>query len=95
MGGPMQDIPTAVLRQTRLAAADRPAAMRAYMAACGLGVLVAMLLAPLAIATFGVTPVIVACGLVYLTVAAVGLLRFADWHDAEPRKLGNPEAAVS
>jgi cytochrome c biogenesis protein CcdA len=95
MGGPMQDIPTAVLRQTRLAAIDRPAAMRAYMAACSLGILVAMLLTPMAITFFGVTRVIVAGSAVYLAVAVIGLVRFAGWRDADPEHVGKPEAAVS
>jgi MFS transporter, DHA3 family, macrolide efflux protein len=95
MGGPMQDIPTAVLRQTRIAAADRPAAMRAYMAAVGLGILVAMLLTPVAISQFGVTPVIVACGAVYLAVATVGLARLAGWRDADAAPVTKPEPAIS
>jgi MFS transporter, DHA3 family, macrolide efflux protein len=95
MGGPMQDIPTAVLRQTRLAPADRPAAMRAYMAACGLGILVAMLLTPMAIIFFGVTRVIITGGAIYLTVAVIGLVRFAGWRDADQEHMGKPEAAVS
>ena len=55
IGGPMQDIPTAVLRQTRLAARDRAAAMRAYMAMSGSGILIAMLLIPAAIGALGIT----------------------------------------
>jgi uncharacterized membrane protein len=84
-----------VLRQTRLAAADRPAAMRAYMAAVGVGVLCAMLLTPAAITQFGVTPVIVACGVVYLVVAAAGLVRFAGWRDADAEPATKPEPAMS
>jgi MFS transporter, DHA3 family, macrolide efflux protein len=95
IGGPMQDIPTAVLRQTRLAATDRAAAMRAYMAACGVGVLVAMLLTPMAITVVGVTWTIVACGLVYLAVAAVGLARFAGWRDADPDPIAKPAVVMS
>ena len=86
MGGPMQDIPTAVLRQTRLAQADRAAAMRAYMAVVYLGTLVAMLLIPAAIGWFGVTRVIVACGAVYLCVAALGLVRLAAWREAAQKQ---------
>jgi MFS transporter, DHA3 family, macrolide efflux protein len=86
MGGPMQDIPTAVLRQTRLAPADRAAAMRSYMAMVGLGILVAMLLTPAAVTVFGMTRVIVACGAVYLCVAAIGLARFAGWREAQAVK---------
>jgi hypothetical protein len=87
IGGPMQDIATAVLRQTRLAAADRAAAMRAYMAMVGLGILVAMLLTPEAIKLFGIAPVIVACSVVYLCVAGLGLVRFAGWHDTVAEQL--------
>jgi MFS transporter, DHA3 family, macrolide efflux protein len=82
MGGPMQDIPTAVLRQTRLAPADRAAAMRAYMVVVCIGILIAMLLTPVAIALIGVTRLIVACGAVYLCVAVLGLARFAGWREA-------------
>jgi MFS family permease len=82
MGGPMQDIPTAVLRQTRLAPPDRAGAMRAYMAVCGAGILVAMLLTPAGIALFGIAPVIIGYGIVYQCVAAIGLVRFAGWRDA-------------
>ncbi len=95
MGGPMQDIPTAVLRQTRIAVTDRPAAMRAYMAMVGLGILVAMLLTPVAITKFGVTQVIVACGAVYLVVAAVGLARLAGWRDTDAAPAAKPEPAMS
>jgi MFS transporter, DHA3 family, macrolide efflux protein len=86
MGGPMQDIPTAVLRQTRIAPADRAAAMRAYMAMVGLGILIAMLLIPAAITLFGIPPVIIACGAVYLGIAALGLARLAGWREAAPGK---------
>jgi MFS transporter, DHA3 family, macrolide efflux protein len=81
MGGPMQDIPSAVLRQTRLPPAGRAAAMRAYMAAVACGILAAMLAAPLAIIRFGLPRVMVACAAVYLGVAAVGVVRFARWND--------------
>ena len=95
IGGPMQDIPNAVLRQTRLAAGDRAAAMRAFMAMSGLGILVAMLLIPAAITVFGITRVIVACGAVYLCVAAIGLARFAGWRDAPAERAAKPEVATS
>jgi hypothetical protein len=95
IGGPMQDIPNAVLRQTRLAAADRAAAMRAYMAMSGLGILVAMLLIPAAITVFGITRVILACGAVYLCVAALGLARFAGWREAPAERAPKAEVATS
>jgi MFS transporter, DHA3 family, macrolide efflux protein len=83
-GGPMQDIPVAVLRQTRLGPPDVAPAMRAFMAMTGFGILCAMLLIPAAIDWFGVTRVIIACGGVYFCVAALGLARFAGWHEVIP-----------
>jgi hypothetical protein len=82
VGGPMKDIPLAVLRQTRLRPADMAAGMRAYMAASSAGTLLAMLLTPSAIALAGVVPVIVACGVTYLVVGAVGLALHAGWIEA-------------
>jgi MFS family permease len=95
MGGPMQDIPTAVLRQTQLPPSDRAAAMRAYMAMCCLGILIAMLLIPMAIAVLGMTRVVAACGAVYLCVAAVGLARLAGWREAAPDRAAKPEGVTS
>jgi hypothetical protein len=85
IGGPMKDIPVAVLRQTRLDRGDVAAGMRAYMASSGAGTLVAMLLAPVTVTAAGVVPAIIVCGVVYLCVGAVGLIRFATWID-----LGSP-----
>ncbi len=79
VGGPMKDIPVAVLRQTRLAAADGPAAMRTYMAANSAGILAGMLVAPLAIGLFGVVPVVVAGGAAVMGIGVVGLMRFGAW----------------
>lgn len=95
IGGPMQDIPTAVLRQTRLSPHDRPATMRASMTVAGLGVLAAMLLTPMAITRFGIAPIIVGCGVLYLVIAAVGLARFARWHDADAKQVSEPEPAMT
>ncbi|MBV8915261.1 MAG: MFS transporter [Acetobacteraceae bacterium] len=78
-GGPMKDIPLAVLRQTRLPAADMAAGMRAYMAANAAGMLVALLIAPSLLRAFGTIPVIVACGVLLAGVGAAGLLRLARW----------------
>ncbi len=66
IGGPMKDIPLAVLRQTRLQPNDMAPAMRAYMAAGSAGTLLAMLLMPGVIALAGVVPVVIACGLIYV-----------------------------
>jgi hypothetical protein len=78
----MKDIPLAVLRQTRLRPADMAAGMRAYMAASSAGTLLAMLLAPTAIALAGPVPVVVACGATYIGVGVVGLVLHADWVEA-------------
>jgi MFS transporter, DHA3 family, macrolide efflux protein len=82
VGGPMQDIPVAVLRQTRLRPTDVAAAMRANMAARSAGILLAMLLAPGAIALAGVVPVVAACGMTYIVVGVVGLALHAGWVEA-------------
>ncbi len=75
IGGPMSDIPVAVLRQTRLRATDVAAAMRAYIAMNSVGTLAAMLLAPSVIGVVGILPVIVGCGGVL-----IGLGGFGAWH---------------
>nr|WP_294521846.1 MFS transporter [uncultured Rhodopila sp.] len=79
IGGPMKDIPLAVLRQTRLRPADRAAGMRAYLAANSAGILLAMLLMPGAIELAGVQRMIMACSLIYLAVGVVGLALHAGW----------------
>ncbi len=81
IGGPMSDIPMAVLRQTRVAPADMAAAMRAIMAATSAGKLVALLLVPGVITAVGVVPVIVGCGAVVVAVGIVALGMFADWSE--------------
>ncbi len=73
VGGPMMDIPVAVLRQTELPAAEVPAAMRAFMVASNTGTLAAMLIAPAAFARFGLAPVIAMCGML---IAAAGVFGF-------------------
>ncbi len=87
VGGPMSDIPVAVLRQTRLLPGDRAAAMRASMAMGNSGTLVAMLAAPSVIARVGVVPFIVCCGGLLLGLGALGLLR--HWRWVEPT-VGEP-----
>jgi hypothetical protein len=82
-GGPMKDIPLAVLRQTRLQEADLGAAMRAYMAANAAGMLVAMLLAPSLLRAFGPVAVIVACGAVLAATAVLGMTLNAGWIETE------------
>jgi hypothetical protein len=87
IGGPMKDIPLAVLRQTRLPPTERAAGMRAYLAANSAGMLLAMLLMPGAIELTGVLPVTLACGMTYLAVGGIGLALHAGWvepSDAPP-----------
>jgi MFS family permease len=84
IGGPMQDIPRAVLRQTRLSAADIASATRAYMAASSAGVLMAMLLAPGAIELAGNLSVTLACGAVYVATGLFGFVRYRDWTETTP-----------
>ncbi len=78
-GGPMKDIPLAVLRQTRLPLGHRAPAMRAYMAAGSAGLLVAMLAMPSLLARFGAVRLTVACGLVLALLGATGLWRHRAW----------------
>ena len=84
IGGPMQDIPMAVLRQTRLPPSDTAAAMRAYMAATSAGILCAMLLAPALISACGAVPIVIACGMTYFGIGALGLALHSDWLEPEP-----------
>lgn len=71
VGGPMQDIPVAVLRQTELERADVPAATRAMMASSQGGQLAGVLLTPLLVGVLPMAGVIALCaGL----TAGVGLL---------------------
>lgn len=81
IGGPMKDIPLAVLRQTRLAPQDMAAGMRAYIAANSAGALVAMLLAPSLLHRFGTAEVILGCGTLLAATGVFGLLRHRHWHD--------------
>ncbi len=95
VGGPMKDIPVAVLRQTRLPAEDLAAGMRAYIAANSAGGLVAMLLAPGLLAAFGAAAVIGGCGVVLAVTGAVGLVRHGGggrWPSELPRPTFDPGA---
>ncbi|WP_158817738.1 MFS transporter [Methylocapsa sp. S129] len=82
-GGPMKDIPMAVLRQTRLHHADMGAATRAYMAVTNAGTLGAMLLVPSLIGAIGALAVLIVCGALYLVVGLSGLRLFAGWTETE------------
>ncbi len=84
IGGPMKDIPVAVLRQTRLPASDMAAGMRVYIAANSAGALTAMLLTPSLLGAFGTVPVIIASGALMAGTAAIGLIRHAGWAETAP-----------
>ena len=72
VGGPMQDITVAVLRQTELARADVPAATRAMMAGSQLGLLAALLLAPALLAVLPLAGVMAVCGVAIPEIRAGG-----------------------
>lgn len=76
IGGPMHDIPIAVLRQTELPRPDVPAAMRAYLVMNNAGLLAAMLAAPALFAALPAAPVIGACATAPLLFGVAGLARF-------------------
>jgi MFS family permease len=61
IGGPMGDIPVAVLRQTALPVSEIPAAMRAYLVASSSGALVALVIAPTLIGHLGLFVVTLGC----------------------------------
>lgn len=81
IGGPMKDLPMAVLRQTRLRAADMPSAMRAYLAASNAGTLLALAITPTLLIWLGNRPVVLLCAGVYFVVAGLGLVRFRHFVD--------------
>ena len=74
-GGPMGDVPGAVLRQTELPRDDVPAAMRAYLVVNNLGALVGMVVAPVLFTAVGVAAGIVVCGGLMVAAGLGGLVR--------------------
>lgn len=74
VGGPMGDIPIAVLRQTAVPASEIPAAMRAYMVCSSGGALAALLMAPALIQHFGLIMVIFGCGALIVATGVFGFL---------------------
>jgi MFS family permease len=75
IGGPMQDITMATLRQTALPLADMAAAVRAYMVMNALGMLLALLAAPWLFDAIGVAQAVLLCGAAVAAVGILGLLR--------------------
>jgi MFS transporter, DHA3 family, macrolide efflux protein len=76
IGGPMQDITTATLRQTVLPQPELAAAVRAFMVMNNFGLLLALLVAPTLFDTIGVPAAVMTCGTAMLLVAAAGFARF-------------------
>lgn len=83
IGGPMKDIPMAVLRQTRLAPTDVGAGMRAYMAVMSAGTLVAMVAAPSLVHLAGNVSVMIAFGITYVGVGVIALITQAARSELE------------
>ena len=77
VGGPMQDIPVAVLRQTALPRPDIQAAARAFIAASQLGFLLGLLLAPALLGLLPMPSVVALCGVPSIVFGVVGLRRHA------------------
>ena len=75
IGGPLQDIPVAVLRQTALPRAEVPATMRAFMAMAQGGILFALGIAPALLWAMPIGVFVVLCGLVTLAIGAGNLAR--------------------
>ena len=89
VGGPLKDIPFVTLRQMLIPSADMASAMRAYMIMSYSGLLVAMVLAPMACAGLGAVAVMLAGGAVYAAVAVIGWSRFAGPLDLSHAHAGN------
>ncbi|MDA8049100.1 MAG: hypothetical protein M0002_03695 [Rhodospirillales bacterium] len=77
IGGPLHDIPIAVLRQTDLPRAEVPAAMRAHLATINLGALITMLAAPAFYAAMPLPVVMAGAAASILAIGVVGMARFA------------------
>ena len=77
VGGPMQDIPIAVLTQTELPRADIQAATRAFIAASQGGLLFGLVVAPALLGLLPLPLVVALCGAPILAFGVVGLRRYA------------------
>ncbi len=73
IGGPMHDIPVAVLRQTKLRPEDQAAAMRALLVVMSLFTLAGMVGAPALFDAAGVASVVVVGGMVVVALGAAGM----------------------
>lgn len=75
VGGPMEDVAVAVLRQTRVPASEQAAVARANLVATHAGLLAAFLAAPRMLDLLGPGPGIALCGAALLAVAGIGHVR--------------------
>jgi MFS family permease len=75
VGGPMKDIPVAVLRQTELPHGEIASATRAFMVANYAAALVAMGLAPFVVHRTGPVALVVICGVALVALALWGLVK--------------------
>lgn len=76
IGGPMQDITVATLRQTVLGRDEIAAGTRAFVVANQAGLLLGLLASPLLFSAIGVAPTVMFCGALVLGVSFIGLYRF-------------------
>lgn len=77
VGGPMQDIPVAVLFQTELPRPDIQSATRAFIAANQGGLLLGLLVAPALLELLPLPAVVALCGAPIIAFGVVGLHRYA------------------
>jgi len=75
IGGPMQDIVVATLRQTEVAQDEIAAVVRAFMVSVQGGTVVAMLAAPSLVAWAGPAACVLGGGLAFVAIGAYGLVR--------------------
>ncbi len=75
VGGPMNDIPNAVLRQTAFDLADVPAVTRAFLLTSQAGSLVGVAAAPILLGAFGPAPLLGLCGAMVLAASGACLWR--------------------
>jgi len=77
VGGPMQDIPVAVLRQTELPRPDIQAATRAFIGAGQLGFLLGLVIAPALLGLLPLPVVVALCGAPIVAFGVLGLRRYS------------------
>jgi hypothetical protein len=78
IGGPMKDVPLSTLRQLLIPSRDLGASMRATFASSCAGLLASLLIMPSLCKLMGADFVMLVCGLAFVGMGVVGLLRFGD-----------------